>query len=258
MWACEVNPYGLLCRILDVERGVVETWERRSHGPQTPRTTWHPQAAPTRNTAAAPAPHPGAMTGLLSSALLLLSLTSTLFLPPPEPASEAASPPTTGAITIPGSPEARDALWPLSPVPEVANPFDPPGRRWESGHRGVDLVGRSGQEVRAVLDGTISFAGQIAGRGVVVIHHGDRRTTYEPVQSTHAVGDAVQWGQVIGTLQVGPGHCAPWVCLHWGLIDGDEYEDPLSLLRAGPVRLLPLFSPWAGTSPHLDTLGRGR
>lgn len=195
------------------------------------------------------------MTGLLSAALLLLSMTSTLFLPTPEPASEATAPPTTGAIMFSGSPEAPDALWPLSPVPEVVNPFAPPVRRWESGHRGVDLVGRNGQEVRAVLDGTISFAGQVAGRGVVVIQHGHRRTTYEPVQSTHEVGDAVQRGQVIGTLQVGPGHCAPWVCLHWGLIDGDEYEDPLSLLQAGPVRLLPLFSPWAGSPLHLGGLG---
>ncbi len=35
-------------------------------------------------------------------------------------------------------------------------------------------------------------------------------------------------------------HCFPRACLHWGLRRGDTYLDPLTLVGAGPIRLLPL------------------
>jgi murein DD-endopeptidase MepM/ murein hydrolase activator NlpD len=132
------------------------------------------------------------------------------------------------------------AAWPLQPQPRVVRRFDPPASPWGSGHRGVDLLGRPGQEVHAALAGTVTFAGRLAGRGVVVVDHGDTRTTYEPVQPVVAPGATVGAGAVVGHLQVGPSHCAPLSCLHWGLLRGEQYLDPLSLLGAGPVRLLPL------------------
>lgn len=145
--------------------------------------------------------------------------------------------------TIPPPPVAHPAAqvdrWPLRPRPSVVRAFDPPAARWTSGHRGVDLLGSPGAPVRAPLPGRISFAGMIAGRGVVVIDHGGRRTTYEPVEPLLARGSAVQIGTVIGELAAGPSHCAPRTCLHWGLIIGTEYADPLTLLGPGPVRLLP-------------------
>ena len=56
-----------------------------------------------------------------------------------------------------------------------------------------------------------------------------------------AVGDVVPAGAMIGRLQVFGSHCFPRSCLHWGLIEGREhYLDPLTLVGAGPVRLLPL------------------
>lgn len=170
------------------------------------------------------------MNGLVTAFLTALSITSSLLLPhpPAPPANEA--PARASAV----------AAWPLSPRPEVVAAFAPPVRRWEHGHRGVDLLGRAGQDVRATLPGTVSFAGQVAGRGVVVVDHAGRRTTYEPVTATARVGDAVGNGEVIGTLQHALGHCAPRVCLHWGLIVGDGYQDPLDLVGAGPVRLLPV------------------
>jgi murein DD-endopeptidase MepM/ murein hydrolase activator NlpD len=143
----------------------------------------------------------------------------------------------------PGSARAASpgsAVWPLQPAPVVVNPFDPPDDRWGPGHRGVDLLGTPGQEVHAALAGTVSFAGTLAGRGVVVVDHGATRTTYEPVAATVTVGQPVATGAVIGTLQVGMSHCFPRTCLHWGLLRGEEYLDPLSLLGAAPVRLLPL------------------
>jgi murein DD-endopeptidase MepM/ murein hydrolase activator NlpD len=136
------------------------------------------------------------------------------------------------------------AVWPLDPRPTVVAGFDPPDTPWGSGHRGVDLLGRPGQPVRSALAGTVTFAGTLAGRGVVVVDHGTTRTTYEPVAPSVAVGATVPAGGVIGRLQTGLSHCAPRTCLHWGLLRGAKYLDPLSLLGPAPVRLLPLAVPW--------------
>lgn len=140
----------------------------------------------------------------------------------------------------PAAPATAAAQWPLAPRPPVVAGFDPPSQTWSAGHRGVDLSGSVGQPVRSALDGEIAFAGTIAGRGVVVVRHGARRTTYEPVAATVRPGERVAAGSVIGTLQVGRSHCFPATCLHWGLREGDTYLDPLTLLGGGPVRLLPL------------------
>ncbi|MGZ6099394.1 MAG: murein hydrolase activator EnvC family protein [Myxococcaceae bacterium] len=134
--------------------------------------------------------------------------------------------------------------WPLSPAPTVEHPFDPPDSAYGSGHRGVDLAGTVGAPVRAAMSGTVTFAGSLAGRGVVVVDHGDTRTTYEPVAATVAVGDAVAQGAVIGTLTGVQSHCLPSICLHWGWIRNadDVYLDPLGLIGLGhSVRLLPLW-----------------
>jgi murein DD-endopeptidase MepM/ murein hydrolase activator NlpD len=135
---------------------------------------------------------------------------------------------------------AGGAVWPLSPAPEIGQRFDPPDTRWGAGHRGVDLRASPGQPVRAAMGGRISFAGSLAGRGVVVVDHGATRTTYEPVEATVSVGDEVATGDRIGHLQLGGSHCFPAACLHWGWREGDTYLDPLTLVGAGPVRLLPL------------------
>jgi murein DD-endopeptidase MepM/ murein hydrolase activator NlpD len=136
------------------------------------------------------------------------------------------------------------AVWPLDPRPVVVARFDPPDSPWGSGHRGVDLLGRPGQQIRAARAGRVTFAGTLAGRGVVVVDHGATRPTYEPVTPAVALGAEVAAGGVIGTLQTGTSHCFPRTCLHWGLIRGAEYLDPLSLLGEAPVRLLPFLTLW--------------
>lgn len=133
-------------------------------------------------------------------------------------------------------------VWPLVPAPEVARGYDPPSDPWGAGHRGVDLLGHPGQPVRSALPGTVTWAGVLAGRGVVVVGHGSTRTTYEPVSASVSVGAAVAAGDRIGRLQATGSHCAPRACLHWGWIEGAEtYLDPLRLVGVGPVRLLPLW-----------------
>jgi hypothetical protein len=131
--------------------------------------------------------------------------------------------------------------WPLDGPPRVTRGFDPPDTPYGAGHRGVDLAGVPGQAVRAAGAGRIGFAGVLAGRGVVtVLHAGGLKTTYEPVRAAVRGGQQVVIGQLIGRLQPGHAGCPVSACLHWGLLRGTRYLDPLSLVGAGHVRLLPL------------------
>ncbi len=153
----------------------------------------------------------------------------------------------TSAMARPGQaprpaehPAATRGVWPLSPRPEVVERFDPPLVSWGAGHRGVDLAGTPGQQVRATLPGRVSFAGRVAGRPVVVVDHGRTRTTYQPVVATRRRGAQVEAGDVVGRLMPTGSHCPPRACLHWGLRRGETYLDPLTLLDLPqPVRLFP-------------------
>ncbi|MFD6951189.1 MULTISPECIES: murein hydrolase activator EnvC [unclassified Nocardiopsis] len=135
---------------------------------------------------------------------------------------------------------AADWRWPVGPPAEVLRPFDPPGQRWLPGHLGVDLAAEPGQEVRAAGSGRVRFAGTVAGTPVVSVSHGELRTTYLPVESGLVRGDPVTAGDPLGTLAAGPVHCRGRPCLHWGLLRGADYLDPLSLFGLGEFRLLPL------------------
>ena len=162
--------------------------------------------------------------------------------PPAVAASPGASAPAATAGTSP--------LWtaPLEGVLLVLEPFDPPAQDWLAGHRGVDLAAAVGTDVLSAGSGVVVWAAPVAGRGVVsVLHRDGRRTTYEPVDADVAVGDAVQAGTVLGRIAAGGGHCGGIpVCLHWGLLLGDKYQDPLALLSRGRPVLLPpeLWRTW--------------
>lgn len=131
--------------------------------------------------------------------------------------------------------------WPLTGVPTVLRPFQPPPTPYAAGHRGVDLAAPTGAAVLAAGDGVIGYAGSVAGRGVVTVVHGALRTTYEPVAALAHVGQRVVAGAVIGRLQEPNGHCGVGrPCLHWGLLRGDVYLDPLALLGLTHSILLPL------------------
>ncbi len=118
--------------------------------------------------------------------------------------------------------------------------FDPPATPYGPGHLGVDLRVPAGGVVRSAGAGVVRFAGQVAGRGVVVIAHADGISTeYEPVRPFVARGAAVRQGQPIGVLSGTHRRC-PGRCLHWGARRATVYLDPLALLRRlAPVRLLP-------------------
>ncbi len=156
-------------------------------------------------------------------------------------AALAAAVPVHAVAPSPARPSVGTAFgWPLSPAPPVLRRFVLGPHPWSPGHRGVDLGAREGQPVLSAGAGVVSFAGVVAGRGVVaVLHPGGLRTTYEPVTSRLRAGDLVTAGGVLGSLA--PGRHCPVACLHWGALRGGLYLDPLTLLRPpAPPVLLPL------------------
>lgn len=161
--------------------------------------------------------------------------------PPATAPSPVVSAPVARALddAAPALPQPVTYQPPMSPL-RVLRGFSPPATRYGPGHLGVDLAGGLGAGARSAADGVVTFAGTVAGRGVVVVAHRDGiRTEYEPVTPDVHVGDAVVAGQQLGVISgLHPG-CVQ-ECLHWGARRGDTYVDPLSLLQPlGVVRLLP-------------------
>lgn len=153
---------------------------------------------------------------------------------------------TTAAPSAGTTVTAPSWQWPLVPRPRVLRAFDPPPRPWLSGHRGVDLAASSDPAaVMAPAAGIVSFAGVVVDRPVITIDHGGGlRSSFEPVDSTLAVGSVVAAGQVIGTAL--PGHC-PASCIHWGVRRGEDYINPLQfVVDLRPSVLLPLGGPPQG------------
>ncbi|MYX93923.1 peptidoglycan DD-metalloendopeptidase family protein [Streptomyces sp. SID486] len=126
---------------------------------------------------------------------------------------------------------------------------------------------REGEEVRAgdVLGAgdVVGAAGpvgatDVAGAGDVVgatdvVGAGDVVGSGAPVGATDVAGAGdvvgagalVGAGDVVGSVEPAGSHCGSTTCLHWGLLRGSAYLDPLSLLppwllRRGPSRLLPV------------------
>jgi murein DD-endopeptidase MepM/ murein hydrolase activator NlpD len=126
-------------------------------------------------------------------------------------------------------------LWPVAAPHPIVRPFVAPATPYSSGHRGID-IGSPGTEVRAPAAGVVSFAGVVVDRPVLSIRHpGGVVSSYEPVMSELAVGDAVSAGQVVGTLL--PGHCAE-LCLHFGVRVDGQYVSPLAFLGGIPRSVL--------------------
>ncbi|MFE7894117.1 murein hydrolase activator EnvC family protein [Streptomyces sp. NPDC057412] len=183
--------------------------------------------------------------------LLLLLTAAVLLAPVPDLTPTAArvrAAPAPADPSEPGVPTLGRA-WPVGSRPPVLRAWEPPATPYGRGHRGVDLAAPAGTPVRAVAAGRVSFAGRVAGKGVVSVElagTGDPplRTTYEPVRASVGKGEEVAAGAVVGTVEPAGSHC-PAVCLHWGLRRGESYLNPLALLPPwllhGPSRLLPVL-----------------
>ncbi|KOG30299.1 MULTISPECIES: murein hydrolase activator EnvC family protein [Streptomyces] len=144
-------------------------------------------------------------------------------------------------------------LWPVGPPPpEILRGWRPPPGPYAAGHRGVDLAAAPGAPVLAPAAGTIAFAGPVGGRGVVTLALPPTggpplRTTFTPVTPLLAAGTHVRAGTPIARVAAGT-HCAR-TCLHWGLLRGGTYLNPLLLTRRAPSRLLPLSGGEGGVRP---------
>ncbi|MFJ4245976.1 M23 family metallopeptidase [Streptomyces iakyrus] len=193
---------------------------------------------------------------LCARLILLLIVTATALLAPPPPLFAADAPPAEAdAPPAEADVPAMARTWPVGLRPRVLRGWEPPATVYGPGHRGVDLAAPAGTPVRAVTAGRVSFAGRVAGKGVVSVDltgTGDPplRTTYEPVTATVEKGEEVDPGEVIGTVAASGSHCSAAPCVHWGLRRGEVYLNPLSLLppwllHRGPSRLLPV----PGTRP---------
>ena len=93
----------------------------------------------------------------------------------------------------------------------------------------------------------------LAGRGVVVVDHGDTRTTYEPVAAAVAGRRARSRPASASAAWSWSGRTASRAaCLHWGWLRGDDLPRPAAAWSARrPVRLLPLSGAHpSGRRPH--------
>jgi len=139
-------------------------------------------------------------------------------------------------------------VW-MSPLPgerPLLTGFHPQAKRGSGAphatHMGVDFLATFGEEIRAPIDGVISFAGTVNEMPIVVLTHHDqlvlRRTTYLPATTDFAIGYPVMQG--VNFARVAPRfHCAR-PCLHWGERIGTRYANPMKHL--GRAVLLPRFS----------------
>ena len=141
----------------------------------------------------------------------------------------------------------------MAPVPApvaggVIRSFRPPASAYGAGHRGVDLAAGPRQAVRAPAEGTVAFAGQVAGtRWVSIDHGGGVRTTYGALgEIAVRVGQVVRAGQTLARLAASATH------LDWGALVDGVYVDPLLLFARGP-RLR-----WSSHLVHPDALGAPR
>ncbi len=125
-------------------------------------------------------------------------------------------------LLLPPVPEAT-WYWPTEGAERVLRDFRAPTSPWGPGHRGLDLVAE-GPHVLAPTHATVSFSGEVAGRGVLTLRTPEGLLiSFEPVQALVEQGDQVTTGEVIG--QVMPGHCDQ-PCIHIGLRENGLYRSP--------------------------------
>ncbi|MDG2027853.1 MAG: M23 family metallopeptidase [Acidimicrobiales bacterium] len=141
------------------------------------------------------------------------------------------------------------AVWPAPPAAAavavftrptdaaVLDPFRLPNGPYAAGNRGIEYDAGAGAAVVAAADGTVAFAGAVAGNLFVSVEHpGGLRTTYGFVENILIRrGDLVSRGERVA-LAGGPFHFT--VRLHGTYVD----PEPLFGQRRVRVRLLPHHS----------------
>ena len=127
-----------------------------------------------------------------------------------------------------GPPDRCGAYRPPVDAP-VVDRFRLPDGHYGAGNRGLEYGTSSGQPVRAVNAGRVSFSGPVAGRIAVSIRHPDGRVSSLTGLEVAAVvrGELVARGAVVGTAGSRT---------HLGVREDGRYVDPAPLLCVGRRR----------------------
>lgn len=132
----------------------------------------------------------------------------------------------------------------VTPVPamEILTAFDPPDKPWLKGHRGIDVLTVAGEPLRAPTEGTIRFAGTVAGMPTVSVLTADEHVlSFQPASTQLQKGEEFSTGERIGTVESGS-HCDR-SCLHigaWANGGQKHYLDPAVFFGQEQSLLLPL------------------
>lgn len=150
-----------------------------------------------------------------------------------------------GSVPSPGAREEAPWVWPTGSR-VVERGWEAPADDYAAGHRGIDVAASIGTPAVAVASGRVSFAGAVAGRGVVSIDHGGGLvSTLDSVDPSVSTGDEVDQGSTVGTVSIG--HCpASAPCLHLGARVDGRYVDPLPYLPAAEWPVLLPDDAWPG------------
>ncbi len=142
----------------------------------------------------------------------------------------------TAVLSVVPTPASADRV-PRSPYRPpvhrpVVDPFRAPANRYAAGNRGLDYDTVPGDPILAIGAGTVTFAGLIAHRRYVTVHHPDGLdSTYSFLaELTVHRGEVVVRGQRVG---VAGG------TFHLGVRRGDEYLDPARLFGRSRAVLVP-------------------
>lgn len=134
----------------------------------------------------------------------------------------------------PAEAAVRNSVWPLTGpwlrLPAIPDP------NWVPGHRGLDIAGAVGQQVRSPVAGRVVWQGEVAGEAGITIRDGlGRRHSLMPVVAEVDLDDYVGRGEIVGKL-ADSDHCLR-ACLHWGVKEDGKYLDPRWTLPPAIFRL---------------------
>jgi murein DD-endopeptidase MepM/ murein hydrolase activator NlpD len=191
----------------------------------------------------------GAVAALVAAAVVLSAVPSSARIEDSAGGAAAAVRPVAGRPSVAGAtttgPGFGTYRWPVHG--EVIRPFEEPANPYSAGHRGIDIAAPFGTPIRAPADGTVSFAGTVAGALFISIDHaGGIRTSYSWVSSIAVKkGQSVRAGAVIGATGQGhPGSDRPH--LHFSARLEGTYIDPMLLLGGGNLDDLIHLAPIQG------------
>lgn len=130
--------------------------------------------------------------------------------------------------------------WPWPLLGEVITPYKNGSDRFAAGqHRGLDIAAPAGTQVRAIVDGRVTFAGRLPDGGVTVtVSSGSHLVSnLHLVSRAVARGDSIAAGQTIGAVGITGRRSTDQPHLHLSVRRASDrtYLDPMSML--GPQRV---------------------